>query len=127
MKPIRLLIVEDEFIVMSDLQARLSNLGYEIAGQADTGAGAISSAASTNPDLVLMDIRLKGEMDGIAAAEQIRSGLKLPVIFLTAYADESTLQRAKEAEPYGYILKPFDLDILLARLNSISRVKGKVA
>ncbi|MGO8696454.1 MAG: response regulator [Limisphaerales bacterium] len=108
MKPIRLLIVEDEFIVASDLEARLCHLGYEIAGKADTGPAAIESAAATSPDLVLMDIRLKGEMDGIAAAKQIRSKLRLPVVFLTAYADDSTLQRAKAAEPYGYILKPFE-------------------
>jgi PAS domain S-box-containing protein len=103
-----ILIVEDEFIVSMEIQERLTDLGYRIAGAADTGERALDLISRQRPDLVLMDIRLKGEMDGITAAEEIRSRFHLPVIFLTAYSEDSTLERAKLAEPYGYILKPFD-------------------
>lgn len=108
MKPVRILIVEDEAIVAMDIQARLEQRGYAIAGMAATGEDAIRLAAQARPDLVLMDIRLRGEMDGITAASQIRERFRLPVIFLTAHAEETTLQRAKVAEPFGYILKPFE-------------------
>jgi nitrogen fixation negative regulator NifL len=104
----RIIIVEDEFIVASDLENRLVSLGYDVVGRADTGDGAVETCASARPDLVLMDIRLKGEMDGIEAARIIRERFGAPVVFVTAFADESTLERAKEAEPYGYILKPFE-------------------
>jgi CheY-like chemotaxis protein len=103
-----ILIVEDEHIVALDIKNRLKKLGYVVAGRAATGQAAIDKAAETCPDLILMDIRLKGEMDGIAAAEQIRDRLGIPVIYLTAYSDEATLQRAKITEPYGYIIKPFE-------------------
>ena len=106
MKAASVLIVEDEWVVANDIEARLLDLGYTVTGKADTGAAALELAASQTPDLVLMDIRLKGSMDGIAAATEIRRRHKLPVVFLTAYADDSTLHRAKEAEPFGYILKP---------------------
>jgi PAS domain S-box-containing protein len=108
MKRARILIVEDEFIVAGDLQLRLEELGYEVAGTADNGPEGVRLAASARPDLVLMDIRLKGKLDGIAAAEQIGRRFQVPVVFLTAYAEEDTLQRAKLAEPFGYILKPFE-------------------
>lgn len=104
----RILIVEDEGITAMDLKMRLTNLGYEVVGIADTGEGAIALADEKRPDLILMDIMLKGEMDGIQAAEHIKPALGIPVIFLTAYADNTTLRRAKVTEPYGYILKPFE-------------------
>ena len=104
----RILIVEDEQIVSMDIKTSLENLGYVIAGQADRGKDAVKKAGELHPDLVLMDIGLKGEMDGIEAAAQIRARFDLPVIFLTAFANQSTLERAREAEPYGYILKPFE-------------------
>ncbi|MFQ6091845.1 MAG: PAS domain S-box protein, partial [bacterium] len=104
----QILIVEDERIVAKDIQNRLSHLGYGIAGVAASGKGALKKARETNPDLVLMDILLREEMDGIEAARQIRDRLHIPVIFLTAYADDKTLERAKVAEPYGYIIKPFE-------------------
>lgn len=104
----RIMIVEDESIVVIDLKATLRDLGYEIAAVASTGEKAILKAGETRPDLVLMDIRLKGEMDGIQAAEQIKDRFDTPVIYLTAYADEATLQRAKVTTPYGYLLKPFE-------------------
>lgn len=108
MKPTRILIVEDEVIVALDIQDRLSDLGYEVTGVADRGNEALELLASTRPDLVLMDIRLKGEMDGIAVAEQIRQQWCIPVIYLTAFSEDSTLQRAKVSEPFGYLIKPFE-------------------
>ncbi|MHC1743633.1 MAG: response regulator [Syntrophobacteraceae bacterium] len=108
MKPTRILIVEDEVIVALDIQDRLADLGYAVAGVADRGKEALELAAATRPDLVLMDIRLKGEMDGITAAEEIRQRWRIPVIFLTAFSEDSTLQRAKLSEPFGYLIKPFE-------------------
>jgi CheY-like chemotaxis protein len=108
MNQAKILIVEDEFVVADDIEARLLDLGYAVAGKANSGAEAIELAESHSPDLVLMDIHLRGLMDGITAATEIRQRFKLPVVFLTAYADESTLERAKVAEPFGYILKPFE-------------------
>ncbi len=102
------LIVEDEVIVAADLASRLRILGYEVIGTAERGEEAVSMACSLHPDLVLMDIRLKGRMDGIEAAEQIRRECDLAVIFLTAHSDASTLARAMISEPFGYILKPYE-------------------
>ncbi len=107
-KPIRILIVEDETIVALDLQNSLKILGYDVAGTAASGEDAVAKAKESHPDLVLMDIILKGRMDGVQAAELIRSQLNIPVIFLTAFADENTLQRAKVTEPFGYMIKPFE-------------------
>jgi CheY-like chemotaxis protein len=102
-----ILVVEDEAIVSKDIQQSLKKLGYNIVGSAATGEKAVELAKETKPDLVLMDIMLKGEMSGIDAAEKIRETLNVPVIYLTAYADENTLAKAKVTEPYGYIIKPF--------------------
>ena len=113
----KILIVEDENIVALDVKNRIEKLGYLVVGLATTGREAINLAAESQPDLILMDIRLKGNMDGITAAEQIRTRLDIPVIYLTAYSDEVTLQRAKITGPYGYLLKPFkdrDLHITIA-------------
>jgi PAS domain S-box-containing protein len=104
----RILIVEDESIVALDIKTRLLNLGYTVLDIASSGERAVQKAVETGPDLVLMDIKLKGEMDGIEAAEQIHARLDVPVIYLTAFADEATLQRAKVTEPFGYMLKPFE-------------------
>ena len=101
-----ILVIEDEAIVSKDIQQSLKKLGYNVVGSAAMGEKAIALAKEMNPDLVLMDIMLKGEMSGIEAAEQIREQLKIPVIYLTAYADENTLAKAKVTEPYGYIIKP---------------------
>ncbi len=107
MLKIKVLVVEDESIVSKDIQYSLTKLGYEVVGASATGEKAIELAFSERPDIVLMDIMLKGEMNGVEAAEIIRKELKKPVIFLTAYADGGTLNKAKLAEPYGYIIKPF--------------------
>jgi len=104
----RILIVEDETIVALDIQERLTSLGYAWAGGARTGEQALALVERERPSLVLMDIRLQNAMDGILAACQIRDRFHLPVIFLTANSEDATLDQAKRAEPYGYILKPFD-------------------
>lgn len=106
------LVVEDESIVSKDIQHSLKKLGYNVVGAAATGEAAVKMAIELNPDIILMDIMLKGEMNGIDAAGRIRSETNIPVIFLTAYADENTLNRAKVTQPYGYIIKPFkEIDI----------------
>ena len=108
MKQVRILIVEDVNIVAKDIEKRLKSLGYKTVGIALSGEMAIELSEKKRPDLVLMDIYLKGNMDGIQAADKIRATQNIPIIYLTAYADESTLQRAKITQPYGYILKPFE-------------------
>jgi len=112
MSKINILVVEDESIVSKDIQHSLKKIGYNIVGAASTGEKAVELARSEKPDLILMDIMLKGSMNGIEAADIIKKEMCIPVIFLTAYADESTLAKAKITEPYGYILKPFkEIDI----------------
>jgi len=103
----QILVVEDEGIVAKDIENTLKKLGYAVPAIASSGEEAIKKATETLPDLVLMDIVLEGYMDGVEAAEQIRDRFDIPVVYLTAYADNKTLQRAKITEPYGYILKPF--------------------
>jgi len=102
-----ILVVEDESIVAKDIQNSLKKLGYSVPSVENSGEDAIDAAGQYRPDLILMDIMLKGEISGIEAAEQIKNRYQIPVIFLTAYADESTLNKAKVTEPYGYIIKPF--------------------
>ncbi|MDB9375945.1 hybrid sensor histidine kinase/response regulator [Nodularia sphaerocarpa] len=107
MKNIKIVIVEDEAIVAKDLRNRLEKFGYIVSGVASSGQEAINKSLEFCPDLVLMDIRLKGVMDGIEAAHEIHKHLDIPIIYLTAYADDKTLDRAKVTEPFGYLLKPF--------------------
>ena len=104
----QILIVEDERIVAKDIEYSLKTLGYKVTGIASSGEKAIQKAKDARPDLVLMDIRLKGTMDGIEAAHRLREEHSIPVVYLTAYADEGTLERAKVTGPFGYILKPFN-------------------
>lgn len=104
----RILVVEDDAIARLDIQAALERAGYEVAGLAVSGEEAILQADLLNPDLVLMDIRLEGDMDGVEAANEISDRFDLPIIFLTVYADDETLRWAKVAGPYGYLLKPVD-------------------
>ncbi|WP_196297002.1 response regulator [Methanosarcina barkeri] len=104
----RILVVEDEHIVAMGIKKMLKNLGYTVTGVASSGKDAISKAESTFPDVVLMDIMLKGDMDGVEAAKEIREKFDVPVVYLTAYSDSKILERAKKTEPFGYIVKPFD-------------------
>jgi signal transduction histidine kinase len=108
MSQVRVLVVEDESIVALDIQHRLRAMGYAVAGLALTGPEALDLVERTNPDLVLMDIRLKGPISGIETAEQLRARRDLPVIYLTAYTDQATLDRARISEPFGYVVKPFE-------------------
>ncbi len=112
-----ILVVEDENIIAIDIRNRVLNLGYGVAGAVATGEDAIAIAEETLPDLVLMDIKLRGEMDGVEAASRIRLDLDIPVVYLTAYANASTLERAKFTEPFGYLVKPFEDTELQAALE----------
>ncbi|MFP4152241.1 MAG: EAL domain-containing protein [Alkalispirochaeta sp.] len=103
----RVLIVEDEKIIALDLQRRLEKFGYRVVHLASNADDAVSSALEYHPDIILMDIMLGGDRDGIDAAIEIKSHINTPIVFLTAYADENTVDRAKKAEPVGYVLKPF--------------------
>lgn len=104
----RILIVEDESLVARDIQAMVQGLGFSVTGIAASGDQALKKAEEAPPDLILMDIVLKGPLDGIATASAIRRRRDIPVIYLTAYADEATRNRAKLTDPFGYLLKPFD-------------------
>jgi len=104
----QILIVEDDSIIVMELEDRLYSLGYTVCSATAYGEEAIDKAAELGPDLVLMDIRLKGAMDGIEAAAEIRERYDIPVVYLTAYADTNTLQRAQITEPYSYLIKPFE-------------------
>lgn len=108
MPKIKILVVEDERIVAKDIQNSLKMLGYDVPAIASSGEEAIEKANEVKPDIVLMDIVLKGEIDGIEAAKHINTKFKIPVIYLTAYEDSETLDRAKVTDPLGYILKPFE-------------------
>ena len=130
MRPARILIVEDERIVSMEIEDKLEQLGYEVADSVSHGEKAVAIAGSRPLDLVLMDIQLKGDMDGIEAARKIISMHNIPVIFLTAYADDTTIQRAKLSKPYGYLLKPFETRELHSTIEMAlyrSRMERQVA
>ena len=111
----KILVVEDESIIAADIAASLRNLGHEVTATVTSGERAIRKVEENKPDLIFMDIVINGDMDGIETAEQIRSRFKVPVVFLTAYADEDTLRRAKITGPFGYLTKPFeDTDLRIA-------------
>ena len=108
MEKARILVVEDEAIVAMDIADTLKKLEYGITDTVPSGEQAIASIKQNRPDLIFMDIGLKGEMDGIQTAAQIRAPYSIPVIFLTAFVDEKTLDRAKITLPAGYLTKPFE-------------------
>jgi CheY-like chemotaxis protein len=103
----RVLIVEDEAVVAFHLRQELTKLGYIVAGVATQGQQALKLIDEVFPDVILMDIHIQGDMDGIETARQIPRYLHIPVIFLTAYSEDSTLKRAGDTHPYGYLIKPF--------------------
>ncbi|MDR4989286.1 MAG: response regulator [Bacteroidales bacterium] len=107
MAKVKILIIEDESIVAKDIQNSLKKLGYNVSGVVNSGDKAIKEVEENRPDMILMDIMLKGSMTGIETAKIIKERFNLPVIFLTAYADDNTVNKAKITEPYGYIIKPF--------------------
>ncbi|MBM3836172.1 MAG: response regulator [Verrucomicrobia bacterium] len=104
----QVLVVEYEGIIAADIQDRLESLGYDVPATVSSGEEALEKIPVLTPDLVLMDIVLQGQMDGVEAAAKIRQKFEIPVVFLTAHADESTLKRAKITEPFAYIIKPFE-------------------
>lgn len=125
----RILIVEDELLVAEDLRDDLSLNGFNVLGVVRSAKQAITVAETTKPDLVLMDIVLKGEGDGIEAAKHLGDKLRIPVVFLTAYSDVQTLERLKEISPFGYIVKPYNLRTVIATINialNKDRVRLKV-
>ena len=113
----RIMIVEDEWIVAEEIKRCFQKLGYTVSSVVASGEDAFQKAEEDRPDLVLMDIILQGEMDGIEAAKQIRSRLNIPVVYLTAYADKKVLERAKTTEPFGYLIKPFEERELYATIE----------
>ena len=125
----QVLVVEDEAIVAESIASKLRRYGYEVLGPVATGEEAVDTAGKTRPDVTLMDIHLAGEMDGISAADQIARKYRIPVIFLTAYADEQTIERAKSAGPFGYLVKPFrerDLYVTIEMTRERSRLESEL-
>ena len=104
----KILVTEDEGIVAADIEDRLLRLGYDVVGTADNGEDALRLVEKHKTDLCMMDIMIKGPMDGIETATKVREKYNIPVIFLTAYSDDPTFERAKITEPFGYLLKPFE-------------------
>jgi PAS domain S-box-containing protein len=128
MEKTRILIVEDEAIIAMEIENQLQSLGYEVTSMVDTGEKAIAKAESDKPDLILMDIRIKGEMDGIEAAKEVRNRFGIPVIFSTAYLDEERIERAKITMPFGYVLKPVqerDLKVTIEMALYVSKIDAE--
>ena len=125
-----ILIVEDEGLIAADVQKKLVRLGYPIPAIAQSGVEALRCARSTPFDLALMDIRLKGDMDGIATAEALKTEFEIPVVYMTAHSDPETIGRAKLTEPLGYLLKPItdgDLRSVVPISLSVTRWRGAYA
>lgn len=125
----QILVVEDEAIVAESIASKLGKIGYQVAGPVSTGEDAVRVAGEVRPDVILMDIHLAGTIDGIEAAGEITDRYHIPVIFLTAYADEKTLERAKEVKPFGYIIKPFrerDLDATIRMAQERSKLEAEL-
>ena len=121
----RILIVEDERLVAEDLRDTLTQVGYAVTGIVASGEKAVDKVAEAGPDLVLMDINLGGEMDGIAAAEIIRSRHGTPVVYLTAFSNDHTLARARETDAFGFIVKPFQEKAVIAAIEMALGKHGK--
>lgn len=113
----QILVVEDEIIIAEDLQTKLKKMGYSVPDIVSSGEDAIKKVKENNPDIILMDIVIHGKMDGIETVEKIHAFSDVPVIYLTAYADQHTLERAKITEPFGYLLKPYKERELLITLE----------
>ena len=108
MSDVCVLLVEDDNIIAKVAEWRLKNLGYSLCGRATTGAEAMELVVRNKPDIVLMDINIKGEIDGIETARMIKKGFNIPVVYVTSHSDGPTLERAKETQPDGFIMKPFE-------------------
>ncbi len=122
---LRILIAEDEIVIAMELESCLTSMGYDVVGAASSGDEAIDIARDLRPDLLLTDIIMPGRIDGIEAAKIIKAELNIPVIFITAHKDEKLVERAREAKPIGYIMKPFNSMEISAKLeNLIGRAGG---
>ncbi|HZW38065.1 MAG TPA: response regulator [Ignavibacteriaceae bacterium] len=119
MKIKNIMVVEDENIIAMDIKFRLKSLGYNIPAVVPSGEEAIETAGRLKPDLILMDILLRGEMDGVEAAEYILKENHIPVIFLTSFSDAQTLKLAHDASPFGYLIKPLNEDELKSKLDAM--------
>ena len=108
MPPAKILIIEDDRVVARDIRQQLTRMGHTVVGSTGRGEDAVGLALNAEPELVLMDIRLEGSVDGIDAAQQIRERCRIPVVFLTAYSDDETVKRATVTKPFGYLLKPYE-------------------
>ena len=130
MKRPRIMIVEDEWIIANDIKNCLIELGFMVTSIVATGQEAVSAAIADQPDLILMDIMLRGEMNGIDAAREIRKKQRFPIIFLTAYDNQYLVEQAKQTENYGYLLKPFkDRELHIAidlALHKAAKESGEV-
>lgn len=128
MRNLRILIVEDERIVARDIQNMLSKLGYTVSYIASRGKEAIEITEGTQPDLILMDIKLREDMDGIEAAKQIRTRFNIPIIYMSALSDKESLVRAEEIKPFFFISKPIEERVLKATIEktySIQNMRSK--
>jgi len=114
----KILVVEDERLVAKDIADTIKNIGYNVTATVNRGDKAIEEIEQNRPDLVIMDVKLKGKMTGIDTAKEIKERFNIPVIFLSAYSDRETLSKAKLAEPYGYLLKPFKEKELLTNIET---------
>ena len=126
----KILVVEDEGLVALDLTERLRRFGYEVPAPAGSAEEALARERDTMPDLILMDITIQGPLDGVDVAQVMRSRRDVPVVFLTAHSDAATLERAKTAGPYGYVLKPFrdrELQIVIDMALNKHRIEINLA
>lgn len=130
---VKILVVEDEMVVAQNIATAVKSWGYTVSGIASTGKKALEIVSSqTKPDLVLMDIKLKGPMDGVSIAQRVQALFDIPVIYLTALSDPETLKRALHSHPYGYVVKPFmgnelrqAIELALERHRERQRLKGR--
>lgn len=121
----KILVVEDEILIANDISQALRSFGYEVMDIVVSGKAAIEFVKHHKPDLILMDIMLEGEMNGIEAALEINENNRIPIIYLTAFSDVKTLRKASESNPYGYILKPFEERELLSIIDrTLYKING---
>ncbi len=119
---INIMIVEDEFIIALDIKDSLKRLGYKIPTLATNGIEAIEKAINLKPDLILMDIMLEGDLDGIQAAKEIRQKHDIPILFISSFSDKKSISHAYDISPYGYLIKPFSINDLEAAINRALKI-----
>ena len=115
----KIMIIEDEILVAMTIRNKLTKRGYEVCQFFTSGEEALKNIEKEKPDIVLMDINLEGKMNGIETAQQINKTLNIPIIYVTGYSDKEIMDRAKASKPAGYLIKPFDFEVLLHTINSV--------